>query len=802
MFTIRIKAVQLVCCLFLFFIFAFANAQSGIQSDIDSLEKVLPSLSAENKPKAELELIRNYQVAGKYSIALDLIEKCLRSAESRNDQKTIADATCFKGMILYYSSKYELSIRTLDTAFIIAEKNKYTSGMAKALCNRAKSMAALNEYDKALSTLRRSDQLARSVNDTAGIANVYYVKGSIYSDKGMYKLAITNLDSSLVLRNQINDQLGIAASLSFMGLNHAFLGDYPIAVEYLQKSIAIREKLGDKRGLANSYLNLYKVYFEIDDLEKALALEFKSLAICSDIGDQQCVSGRLTNIGFIYQKLGKYTEALEYHYKALAISKKINIRNRIALVLENIAMVNILSGKAKEALPFLDESAAIRKEIGDKEGVANCKLTYSRAYQSMNDHTKAIRLAEDALEDATKMQTPAIAANAHDLLSSSYSKVENFEKAFFHYNQFIVLRDSLYSKEKSKEITRKEMQFAFDKEQQIQQLQQEKKTAEVKQNAEKERFIRNILLIAIALFIFFTIIIIKAYVQKNKINTKLNEQKNVLENRNKEIHRQHEIIEVKNKEITDSIYYAQNIQSALMPSASDYNNFFEESLIVFKPKDIISGDFYWITSVDGKIIFATADCTGHGVPGGFMSMLGIALLNELVNDHGITEPSLVLSKLRKKVINALKQNTSVSTAKDGMDIVLGSVDKEKMILTYSAANNPLWIIRNGEGEFPALLEFKADKIPVGISGTTTKPFSQHNIPLLKGDIIYTFTDGYADQFGGEKGKKFKYKQLKELLLDCSSKPLSEQKIIIESTLGNWKGNLEQVDDILLIAVKV
>jgi serine phosphatase RsbU (regulator of sigma subunit) len=223
--------------------------------------------------------------------------------------------------------------------------------------------------------------------------------------------------------------------------------------------------------------------------------------------------------------------------------------------------------------------------------------------------------------------------------------------------------------------------------------------------------------------------------------------------------------------------------------------------VLFEPKDIISGDFFWITGKNDKIIFATGDCTGHGVPGGFMSMLGVSLLNEIINEHDLTEPALILSRLRKKVIKALRQKGLSGEQQDGMDMTICVIDKEQMTLNYAAANHAFYVVRKKESGVE-LEEYRGEKQPVGIFGSELKPFKQYTIELKPNDIIYTFTDGFADQFGGPKGKKFKYKQLKELLLSTQTFDLKDQETIIKNKFYSWKGDLEQVDDVCLIGIKI
>jgi serine phosphatase RsbU (regulator of sigma subunit) len=229
----------------------------------------------------------------------------------------------------------------------------------------------------------------------------------------------------------------------------------------------------------------------------------------------------------------------------------------------------------------------------------------------------------------------------------------------------------------------------------------------------------------------------------------------------------------------------------------------KQFFILYKPKDIVSGDFYYAlshkttNSPNEKFYLCTADCTGHGVPGAFMSMLNISYLNESIIEKNIDHPNEVLNHIRTEIIASLNPEGSEEESKDGMDCVLCAYDFQKMILEFSAANNPLWLMRDGQ-----LTEYKPDKMPVGKYDDAPKPFSLQKIDLKKGDIVYTFTDGYADQFGGPKGKKFKYKQLEELIINNHTKSMEEQKKVYDDTIEKWKGGLEQIDDILLIGLRI
>lgn len=250
------------------------------------------------------------------------------------------------------------------------------------------------------------------------------------------------------------------------------------------------------------------------------------------------------------------------------------------------------------------------------------------------------------------------------------------------------------------------------------------------------------------------------------------------------------------KLLKDSVNYAEKIQDAVLPLQELLNDFFPEYFILYKPKDIVSGDFYWIKRIKNFVYVVAADCTGHGVPGAFMSMLGITLLNEIITKSRLDNPDQILNSLRKKVKTSLKQTGEVMEQKDGMDIAICMINTENLHLQYAGAYNPLYIFRNNE-----LIEFKGDRQPIAIHLKETD-FKNHQFDLQKGDAIYIFSDGYYDQFGGNRNKKFKVRQFKQLLENINQKPMNEQHNILNNTFGDWKGDNDQIDDVLVIGMRI
>lgn len=295
--------------------------------------------------------------------------------------------------------------------------------------------------------------------------------------------------------------------------------------------------------------------------------------------------------------------------------------------------------------------------------------------------------------------------------------------------------------------------------------------------------------------------------EKKILEDKVTERTAEVVKQKEELVHQNEIIEEKNKDITDSINYAEKIQRAILPDPERIQKALPESFILFQPRDIVSGDFFWYAEPPvqaGKgpaILLAAADCTGHGVPGAFMSMINTSLLNEAVNEKKILQPNEILNQVRRGIISALKQKGTSGEQKDGMDVGIISLEMQSgsCKLQFAGANNSMYIIRKSDPS--TIEEIDPDPMPVAISDRMYD-FKNNEIELVKGDSFYIFTDGYADQFGGPKGKKFKYLQFKQLLISIQDKSMAEQKHILDQTMVNWKGELEQIDDILVIGVRI
>ena len=386
----------------------------------------------------------------------------------------------------------------------------------------------------------------------------------------------------------------------------------------------------------------------------------------------------------------------------------------------------------------------------------------------------------------------------------------------------ITIRDSIESQDNKKEVIRHEFKYDYDKKEAIadaeHQAEMEQQEAVATEQQKKQNIIIGSVSGGLGLVVLFSIFLFNRFQVTRK-------QKTVIEEQKEEVDRAYDSLEEKNKEITDSINYAQRIQAAILPPDRIVKRYLPDSFVLYKPKDIVAGDFYWMEPMsttnkattlkedasientsrspllgemsqtklrDRGVIFAVADCTGHGVPGAMLSMLCNNALNRSVREYGLTDPGKILDKTREIIISEFEK--SDEHVKDGMDLSLCALNGNK--LQFAGAYNLLWIIRNGE-----VIELKGDRQPIGNSDDLL-PFTTHTFELEKGDIIYIFSDGYVDQFGGKRGKKLKAKAFRELLLTVNNKPMEEQMVLIDKAFENWRGNLEQIDDVCVIGVKI
>jgi serine phosphatase RsbU (regulator of sigma subunit) len=551
--------------------------------------------------------------------------------------------------------------------------------------------------------------------------------------------AILHFHKSLKIQEYLNELDAVATTLNNIGTIYNTLGNEEKTLEYLEKSLKIREEINDKNGIAQSLNNIGSILYNQKELSKALNHFERSLDLYKQVGNKEGMAYSLSNMGNIYD-LMKSPKGLSYHQRSLKLREEIGDKKGQAFGLVNVSESHLLNGNLKEAYECANKALDLSKKMGFPDNIQKSAYVLSKIYKSQS----------------------------------------KFPLALEFYELSVLMKDSIRNEESNRASYKQQAKYEFEKQQAVKDAEHNKQMEVIAERGEKQKVITySIALGSLLLLVFFIFIYNRLQITKR--------QKSIIEE-------QKQLVEEKQKEILDSINYAKRIQAAILPSDRVIKQFLPDSFVFYKPKDIVAGDFYWMEQKNGDILFAAADCTGHGVPGAMVSVVCNNALNRSVREFGLTEPSKILDKTKEIVIQEFEK--SDADVKDGMDIAICSLNGNT--LYYSGANNPLWIVRK---EASVIEEVKSTKQPVG-KVDNTKPFENHKIELHKGDSVYIFTDGFQDQFGGEKGKKFKAAKLKELLLEVNRKSMNEQLEILAQTFDKWKGSLEQVDDVCIIGVRI
>lgn len=584
----------------------------------------------------------------------------------------------------------------------------------------------------------------------------------------------------LELAQKLNYKSGLVKSYNTIGAIRLDMGDGEGALEAHLEGLRIADSLQMKDALASGYMNIANVYSVQGNKQRQSEYLKKSIALSRELNNIRGLSVSLSNLGNLYYEEDSIASAAALFEEALSISTTLNDPFKTAAALSGLARCAARKGDSKKALLLMQRALAVNDSTGNSYEIALISIDFAAmALDLRNYETSAIYYTK-AFDIYQRLNMPGKLQEVYSGLAKLAEATGDWRLALRYTRQAAHLKDSLQSD--------RVLRYQRDIETFYKLTEKDKDIALLNEQKSSQR----ILLWVAGGGALLLLLLIAQLVNRNKLRNRSNQQ---LEQQKTQLELQNATIEEKNKSITDSINYAHRIQTALWPRPQDFEQYLRSGFVLIRPKDIVSGDFYWLSEKDGYIFLATVDCTGHGVPGGFMSMLGSLLLTDIINDKGVTEPAEVLNQLRSRVITALRQTGESNDSKDGMDMVLCRYEKEKRELVYAAANNSFYIISNGE-----LSEYLPDKQPVGYH-VAMRPFTQQRIQLEADSTIYTFTDGLADQFGGPAGKKFKYKQLREVLKEIAHLPLDKQEETLQAIVTRWQGSLEQIDDILVIAMR-
>ena len=565
------------------------------------------------------------------------------------------------------------------------------------------------------------------------------------------------------------------------------LNYYDKMVEYCEKSLSTRIQMKDEAGIADAHAALAQAYYYNEKNEKAIEHSLQSLQYFEKEKNKEKVFNAYVEISMIYSSLKDFDRALEYSDKAYQMARVQKDSSMVSHVLFGRAgifgakkdYVNAVACRIR----WYNISVATKNEFN----TLNAALSISHYYLELGQDDKAFMFIRIADSITKKRKDLYAERRLYELKFKLYRKKGQFEIALENRLLYDKLNDSIIAIENHEGLEKKEMLLDFEKN--ALKMKEEQFMRDQKAEAEKNRQKTITLFVGLGLLVVLVMLLLiyRNYRLKQKSNIELSL-------RNAEISSQKHLIEEKQKEITESITYAKRLQEAILPPGAFVTAHVPENFILYQPKDIVAGDFYWAEKVNDLFFIAAADSTGHGVPGAMVSVVCSNALNRTIKEFKLSETGKILDKTRELVLETFEK--SDKEVKDGMDISLLCIDKQNRKIYWSGANNPLWFIRNNE-----LMEIKADKQAIGKTDYP-KPFTTHTIEYAEGTLFYLFTDGFADQFGGPNGKKFKYKPFSDTLLSIHQQPMQQQAKQLYLTFSNWKGDLEQVDDLCVIGVKI
>ncbi|MES2516107.1 MAG: tetratricopeptide repeat protein [Bacteroidota bacterium] len=690
-------------------------------------------------------------------------------------------------LIIGFSLAGQNSDRIIDSLEKKLKVVKEDTMRVISLNNLSKIYLERGIYDKSISLSEAAVNLSQKLSYKKGLAVACNNLGIVYDYRGDYIKSIDYHNKSLTIRKEFNDIDGIAASYGNLAIVYEYLGKLPEALKFQFDALKLHEKIGDENGTAITYINMGSVYVQQLKYAEAMNCFQKSLAIFNKLNDKGGIGYAESGIGMVKMYEKKMVEAEEHVLKSKIIFEELGDKQNVAAALGNLGQIYVATKRLKEAEGYYRISLRLGKEMDDKRNISYGYLGLSNIATQLKNYAHSKALIDSAIMLSQQIGCIECLRDSYSAYTTLDSSSANFKGAYDHTKLFILYRDSLMSQDNNRKSSQAKLQYDFDKKAIADSLKNreviEKEELRHEQEIQQQKLYSYGAAFGFILMLITAGISYRAFKQKQRTNVIIENQK--------------AIVEEKQKEILDSINYAERIQHSFLASSQILDKHLREYFVFFQPKAVVSGDFYWAgTLANGQFALMTADSTGHGVPGAIMSIVNISALEKSI-ELGACHPSEILNNTRRFIVDRLKNDGSAEGGKDGMDCSLISFDAGNSKITYAAANNPIWVVRDNQ-----LIELAPDKMPVGKHDKDQNSFTQREFMLQKNDLIYTLTDGMADQFGGPKGKKYMYKKLKELLISVSTLPVNEQHQKIEDAMNDWKGNLEQVDDVTLIGIKI
>lgn len=697
------------------------------------------------------------------------------------------------------------SLEEIDEEIALAKESKTISRLHNALLNKGKYFIGTNQLDEALIAINTAYVHSLEQGLEHQILESTTLLSKIHLAKDLRIESLEYLHQGLSLSKQLKDSASISWYLPVIVQAELETGNIGRAMEYALMSKSYFEQTHDTLSLIYSLLQLSAIHNQLGNITSSQECIDKSESLLSSARNN-VYSYAEAHIYMAQADLhivnNKLDDAELYCQRALEI---LNSMDKLKALRVESKVAEILCKKRRysQGENLLKRILPQQSDIGDFTGQAYGYLCLANLQKEKGRYTESMLNYRQCLRIANLAGLTDLVRHAYKGLSQVNSIVGDIASAYTNLSHYTRITDSLFNAQKISEANKLEENDTHRQHLELLQL-KNMELENSKERINRQKRGQTFLVITIGLFIAIIILSVREYMHKRNANELLIAQKNVIE-------KQKKLADRRTKHLTESLNYAQRMQKAILMSSQSLQNIFPESFTLLIPKDIVSGDFYWIQQKDDSILFALADCTGHGVPGALMSVIGAYSLNKVVNDQQINSPGDVLQHVNSLFEEHLKQQDP-NEIFDGMDIALCSYNPKVRELKYSGANLPIHICRANElaqptstiiakGKTHSLYSVRPTKQPIG-SFFENKAFKNHSISLMEGDTIYLFTDGFSDQFGGPEGRKFKSLQLYKLILSITHLSLDEQKATLEKTFSSWKGNLTQVDDVGFLGIRV
>lgn len=606
-------------------------------------------------------------------------------------------------------------------------------------------------------------------------------------------LAVRYAEEAIALGERFRALDKIAIAEINKGVAFRSKGDSKVALEQFLKALVSAEKIGNLPIQADALHKIGVTYLFQKDFYNALKFAEKEEVIWRQTEDKVGLASAINFHGLIYVNLKNYDLALKKLEESLQIARQTNNKDLIYKPLTNIGDLYYRMGNASKAIDYMSQGLRVSEEANNKFGIATSLLNLGKAYILKKDYATAKEILQKALEKSIEIQALPTIRNTYNVLSEVYEKSGELDKSLFYHKLYKSADDSLINKNVRQSINEMELKYeAKKKEQEMQNIKIEKELLE------KEKEVDWLIKIGLSIVTFLALIVTFSYYRQYKlkqtVNLQLIEVNKEIIQKSEEINAQKEIIEQINQNLFSSINYARNIQDALAPESLEIMQSFSGYFIFNQPRDIVSGDFCWFKQMEGHTLVALGDCTGHGVPAALITVLCNSFLHEITEN--VDSPAAILTHMHQKIVKQLHQEEGQSN--DGLELAICKISDDKKQMIYAGAKIPLYLIHNHE-----LKIIKGDHLPIGdMHYALQRTYTEHTIPIEKGDRFYLASDGFQDQFGGEQNKKFLVKNFRNLIQSISKEPIEKQADILLDTLNNWRGQNKQTDDIIVMGIEI